>query len=206
MYICCVFVRIINNFSIWIRQIMIRNITVYCASSRMIEPIYTHDAEKLGKMLGQRNMHVINGAGNIGLMCVITDAVLAAGGTVTGVIPRFMVDRGLCHANLTSVLQTQTMHERKKIMADLSEAAIALPGGYGTMEELLEIITWRQLGIYHHPIILLNTNHFYDPLLHMFACAVSEKFVRTEHALLWHVAQTPEEVMELLLLQADKRK
>ena len=176
---------------------MIKNITVYCASSRMIDSVYTNDAEKLGKMLGQRNMHIINGAGNIGLMRVVTDAVLSTGGTVTGVIPRFMVDKGLCHVNLSTVIQTETMHERKKIMAELSDAAIALPGGYGTMEELLEIITWRQLGIYHNPIVILNTNNFYDPLLKMFAHAVDEKFVREEHAQLWHVARTPEEVIDL---------
>jgi len=143
-------------------------------------------------------MHVINGAGYIGLMGVITDSVLSAGGEVTGVIPQFMVDKGLCHANLTTVIQTQTMHERKKIMADMSDFAIALPGGYGTMEELLEIITWRQLGIYNNPIIVLNTNNFYDSLLNMFAQAVDEKFVREEHAQLWHVAQTPEKVVEYI--------
>ena len=176
------------------------NITVYCASSRAIDRVYIRDAEALGKMLGQCNMHVINGAGNIGLMSAITDAVISAGGAVTGVIPKFMVDKGLCHASLTTVIQTETMHERKKIMADLSDVAIALPGGYGTMEELLEIITWRQLGIYHNPIILLNTNNFYNPLLSMFAHAVGEKFVREAHAQLWHVAQTPEEVMTFLHL------
>jgi uncharacterized protein (TIGR00730 family) len=131
-------------------------------------------------------------------MCVITDAVLSSGGQVTGVIPRFMVDRGLCHHNLTTVIQTETMHERKKIMADLSDAVVALPGGYGTLEELLEIITWRQLGLYRNPITILNTNRFYDPLIEMLKHTVVEKFVRDEHARLWHVANTPEEVMKLL--------
>ena len=149
-------------------------------------------------MLGRRGLHIINGAGNKGLMCVITDAVLAAGGTVTGVIPQFMVAKGLCHPRLTTVVQTQTMHERKKIMADLSDAVIALPGGYGTLEELLEIITWRQLGLFHHPIIIFNINHFYDLLLSLFEHTVIEKFVRDEHAHLWHVANTPEEVIGLI--------
>jgi len=171
---------------------MIKNICIYCASSDLIDRSYIDDAEKLGALLGQRGMHIINGAGNKGLMRVVTDAVLASGGTVTGVIPSFMVKRGLCHQNLTTVVQTQTMHERKKIMADLSDAVIALPGGYGTMEELLEIITWRQLGLYPNPIIILNTNRFYTPLLEMFAHTVVEKFVREEHARLWHVADTPE--------------
>ena len=177
---------------------MIKNISIYCAASSRIDGKYFADAEKLGRLLGQRHFHIINGAGNIGLMCVITDAVLASGGTVTGVIPQFMVDRGLCHKKLTTVIQTQTMHERKKMMADLSDVTIALPGGFGTMEELLEIITWRQLGLYHNPIVILNTNNFYNPLLDMFSRSVTEKFAREAHARLWDVAHTPDEVIALL--------
>jgi len=177
---------------------MIKTISVYCAASNRIDSVYCDDAEKLGRLFGQHHIDIINGAGNIGLMRVITDAVLASGGQVTGVIPQFMVDKGLCHPNLTTVIQTKTMHERKKTMADLSEAAIALPGGYGTMEELLEIITWRQLGLYQHPIIILNTNNFYNALLDMFKNAVAENFIREAHAQLWHVAQTPEAVIEII--------
>ena len=175
-------------------------VCIYCASSERIDRLYFDDAARVGALLGQQGMHVVNGAGSIGLMRAVTDAVLASGGQVTGVIPEFMVNRGLCHRNLTTVIPTKTMHERKKIMADLSDAVIALPGGYGTMEELLEIITWRQLGLYHHPIIILNTNHFYDPLIEMLKRAHTEKFVREEHAQLWHVAQTPEEALNILLL------
>ena len=177
---------------------MIKTIAIYCASSNLIDNIYVKEAEKLGALLGQRGLHIINGAGNKGLMCVITDAVLASGGKVTGVIPKFMVEKGLCHPNLTTVIQTQTMHERKKIMADMSDAIIALPGGYGTLEELLEIITWRQLGLHQKPIIIFNTNRFYDPLLEMFERTVTEKFVREEHARLWHVADTPEDVIRII--------
>ena len=176
----------------------IKTISVYCAASNRIDRVYFDETEKLGRLLGQNHLHIINGAGNIGLMRVITDAALASGGQVTGVIPQFMVDKGLCHPNLTTVIQTKTMHERKQTMADLSDAAIALPGGFGTMEELLEIITWRQLGLYRHPIIILNIHNFYNPLLEMFQRAVAEKFIREEHAQLWHVVQTPEEVMEII--------
>ena len=177
---------------------MIKNISVYCASSDRIDSLYADAAKQLGSLLGQRKLHIINGAGNIGLMRVVSDAVLSAGGTVTGVIPQFMVDKGLCHANLTSVIRTQTMHERKKTMAGLSDAVIALPGGYGTMEELLEIITWRQLKLYNNPIIILNTNNFYNPLLEMFHLAIAENFIREEHAQLWRVAQTPDEAIRLI--------
>jgi len=176
----------------------IKNICIYCAASSRINRIYFDDAERLGDLLGQRGLHVINGAGNIGLMRVVTDAVLAAGGQVTGVIPAFMVKRGLCHQNLTTVIETQTMHERKQVIADLSDVVIALPGGFGTMEELLEMITWRQLGLYHIPIIILNTNRFYDPLLEMLSRTVEEKFAHDEHAALWQVAESPEEVVGLL--------
>ena len=177
---------------------LIKTVSVYCAASNRMDDIYFVNAEKLGHIMGQRHFHIINGAGNVGLMRVITDAVLFSGGTVTGVIPQFMVDRGLCHANLTKVIRTQTMHERKKTMADLSDASIALPGWYGTMEELLEIIAWRQLGLYDKPVIILNTNHFFDPLFEMLSRAVAEKFVREKHARLWYVAQTPEEAIEYL--------
>ena len=178
---------------------MIKTICVYCASSDKIDDIYTKDAEKLGSLLGERQMKILNGAGSRGLMRAVSDAVLSSGGTVTGVIPRFMVNNGWCHTNLTEVIQTETMHERKKIMADMSDAAIALPGGFGTFEELLEIITWRQLGLYNNPVIILNTNNYYDPLFEMFRRATKENFMREEQSVFWHVAQTPEEVINILL-------
>ncbi|MDR2915717.1 MAG: TIGR00730 family Rossman fold protein [Tannerella sp.] len=177
---------------------MIKTVCVYCASSNNIGDVYARDAEVLGTFLGQKSMNIVNGAGSIGLMRIISDAVLSSGGTVTGVIPHFMVKNGWCHQNLTELISTETMHERKKMMADLSDAAIALPGGCGTFEELLEIITWRQLGLYNNPVIILNTNNYYDPLLEMFRRAAEEKFMCEEHSHLWHVAQTPEQVIEII--------
>ena len=183
---------------------MIKRVCVYCASSSNIDEIYTKDAEILGSLLGERNMSIINGAGAKGLMCAVSDAVLSSGGTVTGVIPRFMVKNGWCHPCLTEVVETETMHERKKIMADMSDAAIALPGGIGTFEELLEIITWRQLGIYKKPVIILNTNNYYAPLLEMFSRATEEGFMRDDaQAILWNVAQTPEEVIKIIDKQSE---
>jgi uncharacterized protein (TIGR00730 family) len=177
---------------------MIKTVCVYCSSSDNINNVYAEDAEALGTLLGRRGMKVVNGAGSIGLMRVVSDAVLSAGGTVTGIIPHFMVRNGWCHQRLTELIRTETMHERKKTMADMSDAAIALPGGYGTLEELLEIITWRQLGLYCHPVIILNTNHYYDPLLEMLRRATEEKFIREEHAHVWHVARTPEEAIAII--------
>lgn len=176
----------------------IKNICVYSASSTKIAPIYFEAAEKLGQLLAQKHINLINGAGCLGLMCRISNAALAAGGTVTGVIPRFMVEQGWHHKGLTRLIETESMHERKQLMADLSDGVIALPGGCGTLEELLEIITWKQLGLYLKPIVILNTNGFYNPLLEMLQQAISQNFMRKEHGNIWHVAQTPEEAVNLL--------
>ena len=131
-------------------------------------------------------------------MAAASDAALEAGGKVTGVIPRFMVEQGWHHQGLTELLVTETMHERKQRMADLSDAVIALPGGCGTMEELLEVITWKQLGLYLNPIVILNTEGYYDPLLAMLRRAVEGNFMRPEHEAIWQVAATPAEAVELL--------
>ena len=178
---------------------MIRSVCVYCASSTRIEPVYTEAAAQLGTLLGKRNIKVINGAGSNGLMRTVSDTTLQAGGTVTGVIPRFMVENGWGYSALTETIEVETMHERKQTMADLADAAIILPGGYGTMEELIEIITWKQLGLYPKPVVILNTNRYYDLLLKMFAQAVDENFIHHHHASLWKVAVTPEQAVDMIL-------
>lgn len=180
------------------KQNEIQSVLVYCASSTKIPTVYFEGAQELGRLLGERKLRVVNGAGNIGLMCAVSDATLAAGGTVTGVIPHFMVEQGWYHKGLTELIEVETMHERKQRMADLSDAIIALPGGCGTMEELLEAITWKQLGLYVNPIVILNINHYYDPLLELFSKAVDERFMRPQHAKLWAVAETPEEAVRLI--------
>lgn len=176
----------------------ISSVCVYCASSTKIAPVYFEAATKLGMLLGERKLRLINGAGSIGLMCAVSDATLAAGGTATGVIPRFMVEQGWHHPELTELIEVESMHERKQLMADLSDAVIALPGGCGTLEELLEIITWKQLGLYLNPVVILNINHYFDPLLAMLWLAVDEQFMRPQHAEMWAVAETPEEAVELI--------
>ncbi|MDR0795740.1 MAG: TIGR00730 family Rossman fold protein [Tannerella sp.] len=180
---------------------MIQSVCIYCASSTQISPVYSLAAAQLGTLLGKRNIKIINGAGSIGLMRMVADAALQAGGTVTGVIPRFMVKNGWGHTALTEMIEVETMHERKQVMVDLSDAAIALPGGYGTMEELLEIITWKQLGLYQKPIVIMNTNGYYDALFSMLQHAVNEYFIHPQHALIWKVAKTPEQAVDLLFEQ-----
>ena len=131
-------------------------------------------------------------------MAAISDAALQAGGKVTGVIPHFMIEQGWNHTGLTQTIAVENMHERKQTMADLSDAVIALPGGCGTLEELLEIITWKQLGLYLNPIVILNTNHFFDPLLNMLDKAIAENFMRNQHGKIWLVADEPAEAIQLI--------
>lgn len=176
---------------------MIQTICIYCASSTQIDPVYFDHARLLGRQLAEAHIRIVNGAGNIGLMGAVSDAALEAGGEVTGVIPRFMVEQGWNHTGLTETIVVNDMHERKQTMARLSDAVIALPGGYGTLEELLEIITWKQLGLYLNPIVILNTNGYYDPLLQLFRQAVDARFMRPLHAGLWAVADVPEEAVRL---------
>ena len=171
---------------------------VYSASSTKINPVYFKAAEKLGGLLAEHHIRLINGAGSIGLMRAVADAVLKNGGEVTGVIPRFMVEQNWQHTGLTELIEVESMHERKQKMANLSDGIIALPGGCGTLEELLEIITWKQLGLYLNPIIILNANGFFDPLLEMLGKAIDENFMRQQHGDIWKVAQTPEEALRLL--------
>lgn len=176
----------------------IKSVCVYAASSTQIDPQYFDAAARLGTLLGERGIGLINGAGRMGLMAASANAALQAGGEVTGVIPRFMVQQGWHHTGLTRLVEVDSMHERKKLMADLSNAIIALPGGCGTLEELLEAITWKQLGLYLNPIVVLNVKGYFDPLLEMLQQAMTEHFMRPQHSALWHVASTPEEAVELI--------
>ena len=176
----------------------IHSVCVYSASSTKINPVYFKAAEELGSLLAEHHIRLINGAGSIGLMCAVADAVLKNGGEVTGVIPRFMLEQNWHHTGLTELIEVESMHERKQKMANLSDGIVALPGGCGTLEELLEIITWKQLGLYLNPIVILNVNGFFDPLLEMLGKAIDENFMRQQHGDIWKVAQTPEEALRLL--------
>lgn len=174
------------------------SVVVYCASSSAIDSIYIEVASQLGKLLAENNIVCINGAGRQGLMGAVNDAVLLHGGTVKGIIPKFMVDAGWCHSNLTETIVTETIHERKFKMAEMADAVIALPGGMGTLEELAEILTWKQLGLYKNPVIILNVNQYYDPLLSFLDKMMEEKFMNAGYRQMWQVAATPEEALEIL--------
>jgi uncharacterized protein (TIGR00730 family) len=174
------------------------SVVVYCASSTEIDKVYVHAAMRLGELLAKNGVTCINGAGKQGLMGALNDSIIHHGGKVKGVIPRFMVDAGWCHDLLNETVVTETIHERKACMAESSDAVIALPGGLGTLEELAEILTWKQLGLYSNPIILLNVNEYYDSLLQFLEQMIEEKFMNDGYRKMWQVAKTPEEALELL--------
>lgn len=173
------------------------NITVYSASSGQVPDCYIKTAQQLGRLIAQNGHTLINGAGRTGLMGACADACLAAGGRAVGIIPQFMIDQHWQHTGMSELIITNDMHQRKERMAQMSDACIALPGGVGTLEELLEIITWKQLGLYLKPIIILNTEAYFSPLLEQLQRAIDERFMRAEHAAIWHVAQTADEALEL---------
>lgn len=176
----------------------ISKVVVYCASSPHIDDIYFETADTLGKLLAENNIECITGAGKQGLMGAVNTSVIKNNGKVTGVIPRFMVDKGWYHPNLTEMIVTETMHERKQQMAQMSHAAIALPGGLGTLEELAEILTWRQLELYNKPIVIMNTNHYYDPLISMFEQMIDHNFMHDSYRNMWYVATTPQDAINYL--------
>jgi hypothetical protein len=149
--------------------------------------------------MGIQGITLINGAGNMGLMAESADGCLEMGGRAIGVIPTFMITEGWCHNGMSEIIETKDMHERQARMAEMSDAGIFLPGGCGTFAELMELITWKQLGLYLKPIILLNTDGYFDSLLNTLFQAVTQNFMRPVHADIWRVAPTPEEALKMAM-------
>src|SRR5664279_3400382 len=173
-------------------------ICVFASSSSRIDNGYAVAATSLGKLLAQARIDVVFGGGGIGLMGRLADSVLANGGKITGVIPSFMKEEGWDHPSVSEMIITSDMGERKKRMFELADAIVALPGGVGTLEELTEAMTLKQLGLYKGPIIILNTMNFYKSFIEFLEHMVSGNFLRYEHKGMWEIAQTVEEVMVLL--------
>ena len=172
-----------------------QTICVYCGSSTQVSPAFFDAANKLGKILAENNISLVYGGGSAGLMGEIATSTLKAGGKVTGIIPRFMYEENWYHSCLTDLIITETMHERKQKMAEMADALVALPGGCGTFEELLEIITWKQLGLIIQPIVIANFENYYQPLLQMFDQSVEEHFMREKHLDMWQVVDSPEKIL-----------
>jgi uncharacterized protein (TIGR00730 family) len=160
---------------------VIKSVLVFCGSSPGARPEYAESASALGRLLAQRGLTLVYGGATVGLMGAVAEGALAAGGEVTGVIPRQLVGREIAHTGLTDLREVTTMHERKALMAELSDAVIALPGGTGTLDELFELFTWSQLGLHRMPIGLLDVAAYWQPLLAMLDHMVAERLLRAEH-------------------------
>lgn len=175
-----------------------RRVCVYCGSHHGGRPEYGEAAEALGRALVARGLELVYGGGRVGLMGRLADAVLAGGGRVTGVIPQGLLSREVGHKEITELRVVGSMHERKALMAELSDGFAVLPGGLGTLEELSETLTWGQLGIHAKPCGLLNVAGYFDPLIAFVDHAVAEGFVKPEFRALLQVGATPEELLQRL--------
>jgi uncharacterized protein (TIGR00730 family) len=174
-----------------------QNVCVFCGSSAG-GAVYAQAGRAFGTALARRGRSLVYGGGHIGLMGVVADAVLAAGGTAVGVIPRFLVEKELAHSRLTELLVVETMHERKALMTERADAFAVLPGGFGTGDELFEALTWAQLGLHSKPIGLLNIAGFFDPLLNWIDHMVRERFLRPEHREMVLTATNPDDLLDAL--------
>lgn len=177
---------------------MVRSLCVFCGSTHGLNPAFATATRELGQLLASRRIDVVYGGGNVGLMGVLADAVLDAGGRITGVIPHALVARELAHQRLTESHVVHSMHERKALMAELSDAFVAVPGGIGTLEELIEVYTWSQLGIHDKACGVLNVKGYYDHLAALLDHAVAEGFLRPEHRAVLSVAGEPAELLDRL--------
>jgi uncharacterized protein (TIGR00730 family) len=174
---------------------IIRKVCVYCASSEKSAEVYLNAARRLGEILAENSITTVYGGGAMGSMGRLAEGALSKRGRVVGVIPRFMQEWEWDHKGLSELQVVENMRERKHIMLTDSDAAIALPGGSGTLEELMEAISLKRLGIYLNPIVVVNTERFYDPLLELLRRSIAERFMDERHAAMWQVADGPEEVL-----------
>lgn len=175
------------------------NVCVFCGSSKGKNPVFADAARELGLLLAKNSHALVYGGGNVGLMGIVADTVMENRGEVFGIIPQFLLDREVGHNQITRLEVVQSMHQRKQRMADLANAFIALPGGWGTLEEVAEILTWRQLGLITQPVILLNIHGFFSPLIQQLQVMFEEEFVRKEHLPNLKIATTPAEALSFII-------
>jgi uncharacterized protein (TIGR00730 family) len=176
----------------------IQNIAVFCASANGVDPAYRTVAAELGRSLARRNIGVVYGGAKVGLMQAVAEAALAEGGKVVGVIPTVLMDLEVAHDGLTELHVTDTMHTRKALIGERADAFIALPGGFGTFEELFEVLAWQTLKLHAKPVLLLNTNGFYDKLLGFLDHCVEEGMLKAKNREIVLVAATVDEALGLL--------
>lgn len=177
---------------------MLKRICVFAGSSSGLKPGYRTAADVLGRAIATRRIDVVYGGGRVGLMGILADAVLASGGHVTGVIPHALAAREVAHLGLSDLRVVGSMHERKALMADLADGFIALPGGWGTLDELFEILTWGQLGLHQKPCGLLNADGYFDRLLSFVDHSIDEGFVKREYRRMIAISESPDELIDAL--------
>jgi len=170
------------------------SICVFCGSSSNVAEVYLQSARDLGRILGEAGMDVVYGGGHVGLMGIVADSALEAGSRVTGIIPKFLDEWEVGHEGLDELVVTETMHDRKHLMYDRADAFVTLPGGLGTFDETIEVITWTQLGLSKKPVILVNINDYWTRFLDLIQFSIDEGFARPEHANILTVVDTPAEV------------
>jgi uncharacterized protein (TIGR00730 family) len=176
----------------------LKNVCVYCGSSGVRDEAMEKEIRLFGRELAKRGIGLVYGGSSLGLMGAIADEVLAAGGKVTGVTPKALVGREQAHGKLTNLRVTETMHEREQLMFELSDAFVAFPGGFGTLQEIIEMLTWKQLGIHGKPIVFGNIGGYFDPLLQQFDSVIKKGFARPEARILFAVAENTEAILTLL--------
>jgi uncharacterized protein (TIGR00730 family) len=174
------------------------NICVFCGSSTGVDPVYAKTAKEIGQLISKSKSSLVYGGGNIGLMGIIADEVLAHNGKVIGVIPDFLMKREVGHTGITQLEIVGTMHERKKRMAEIADVFLALPGGWGTLDELAEILTWKQLGLIDQPIGLLNIDSFFDSLIDQMKTMVSKGFLNESNFSSIKMSDNPQKLLTLL--------
>ena len=177
---------------------MIQSVSVYCASSNRSPAVYPDAAAQVGRVLAENGITVVYGGSSLGSMGRLATAALEAGGKVIGVLPRFMDELEWGNRNLTELRIVEDMHERKRTMLELADAAIALPGGCGTLEELFEAIAWKRLGLFFGPVVLVNVNGFFNPCIELLERCVSEQFMDEKHRAMWSVAQDAADLLPVL--------
>ena len=185
------------------RKSTLERICVYCASSTKSHPEYRDSARETGRLLAEHGSEIIYGGGSVGSMGALADGALEAGGSVTGVLPEFMDELEWSHKGLTELQVVSTMHQRKQQMIENSDGIIALPGGSGTFEELMEALTWKRLALYRNPIVLLNTRGYFDAFQAMMEQASNEHFMHCEHLRMWITVSRPSELVPALLQSDD---
>jgi uncharacterized protein (TIGR00730 family) len=173
----------------------IKKVCVFCASSPGIDKIYFRDAEELGRIFVDNKIHVVYGGGSVGLMGCLADTIMAGNGQISGIIPRFMKEMNWAHQSIAEMIEVESMHERKNLMIRDVDAVVALPGGVGTLEELMEVITLKQLGQFFAPIIILNTGGFYNHLDEFLHKMIEQRFMREMHKEIWQLVDSPAKIL-----------